>query len=136
MSIEDVHERMRQGRDELRVMSRAVLELVSKRVSVQPAAVVDTELLDACTALAGAALEHIAVVAFIERSNPVNDTERPPPPAGCTCPVCGAPGMRDRPDLPGLDATCSACGWYFSSPTARQAMARIVDAGDDECEGC
>ena len=73
---QDLQEMMRDGRDDLLVRSRAVLELVSKRVAVEPAAVLDTELLDACTGLAGAVLEHVAVVAFAER---VNDTERPPP---------------------------------------------------------
>ena len=31
------------------------------------------------------------------------------------CPVCGQPGRRDRPDLRVLDATCTACGWHYTS---------------------
>jgi hypothetical protein len=35
------------------------------------------------------------------------------------CPVCGGDGHRDAPELRMLDATCTACGWHFTSKPRR-----------------
>jgi hypothetical protein len=35
-----------------------------------------------------------------------------------TCPVCGAAGVVDRPDLAVLAARCGACGWHFTPASA------------------
>lgn len=35
--------------------------------------------------------------------------------SGRRCPVCAGEGIRDRPDLRLIDATCSVCGYHYST---------------------
>jgi len=31
------------------------------------------------------------------------------------CPMCGAPGILDRPDLDALQCVCTECGWHYTA---------------------
>lgn len=50
---------------------------------------------------------------------PPDDTHEPdadPAPFGALvpCPICGQPGVLDRPELGILQATCTACAWHYT----------------------
>lgn len=44
------------------------------------------------------------------------------------CPVCGQPGVLDRPNLRTLQATCTACGWHYTPRVyAEGRLALLLD---------
>jgi len=36
------------------------------------------------------------------------------------CPICSGSGRRDKPELRLLDATCTSCGWHYTSRRKRR----------------
>lgn len=39
------------------------------------------------------------------------------------CPICGGAGCIDRPGAALMDATCTACGWHYTTPGRRLDLA-------------
>lgn len=50
------------------------------------------------------------------------------------CPICGATGRRDAPLLRVLDATCTQCGWHYTSRVVsdQKGTKRIVSWAIDD----
>lgn len=51
-------------------------------------------------------------------------------PVRAVCPICRGPGRRDAPQCRILDATCTRCGWHYSSrPKVLRAAGGPLDVG-------